>query len=193
MKIKAEFILVLFLAACKSFGTATVERGFDSTANFSTQFYIGKIQRSSLDEMQMYGPKFDSLVKRIVDKNNGKIQECVFQEGKAFLTILKRTTNPLEFEVQDTTKFTKGYLIFSDETLSSWSYNIEVVKPIVGKITGLLSEGNGAKISSDGKMEIRKIWDNKMLIHEIYNPISEAQYRDHLKDLPQIGVSPDCK
>ena len=193
IKLKMQFVSILFLAACASSRPAQGDRIIQANVQvFEVQFYQGQIQRSSLNGAIMYGPKFESIVKRIVDKQHGKIQECVFQEGKAFLTILNKTEQPLQFEILDPAGFSKGKLIFSDETLTSWSYDIEVIKPIIGKISGQLSDGNGAKIFSDGKMEIKKVWDNKMLIHEIYNQITEDQYRQYLKNITTAAISNVC-
>jgi hypothetical protein len=81
-------------------------------------------------------------------------------------------------------------LTFNDESLSSWSYNIDVLSPNKGKITGELPE-RGAKIDEIvGTMVIRKIWDGQVLISETYNSISKEAYDVAVKDLgidvPQV-------
>ena len=190
---RLQLLSLLILASCTS--APAVQSGYASRAmsgTLTTQFFIGKIQRSSLDGSQKYGPQFDSLVKRTVDREHHKIQECVFQEGKAFVTQMTPTEVPLQFNVQDNGGFSKGFLIFKDDSLAAWSYNVDVVKPFVGKVTGSLADGNGAQIKDDGKMEIKKIWNGNMLIHEIYSPATLGQYQDLLKTMAPNGAPAEC-
>lgn len=181
MKLKILTIPFLFFsiqvcAACASLG----ERAIASSD--SPQFYLGQIQRMSLSG-QPYGPSFESLVRRIVDKENGKIFECVFQEGKVFVTEMSRTDKPLQYAVKDFGGYSSGFLNLEDESASAWSYNVDVLKPYNGKITGSLADGKGARIYPDGRMEITKVWNNQMLIVEKYHSISGQEYQTKIESI----------
>jgi hypothetical protein len=170
----------MLLSACASTRNTRRTASADSA---KSQFFLGKIQRSSVNGAQKYGPPFESLVRRTVDIQAGKIKECVFQENKAFITDMSKGENPLIFTVKDRGGFSEGDLIMEDETASAWSYDVKVLKPKSGKITGSLDTGYGARIFPDGSMEIRKIWSDQVLIFEIYHSISESEYLDRLKTM----------
>jgi hypothetical protein len=128
-----------------------------------------------------------------LDFERGKITECVFQKGRLFLTEMNRTSEPLIFDAKELDKSFTGKLHFSDESLSSWSYDINMVEP-KGKITGALPE-NGAVIdSTSGNMTIRKIWNSQLLISENYTAISKVDYSFALKALSLPTTIPEiCK
>lgn len=84
------------------------------------------------------------------------------------------------FSAEDSERTFKGTLTYSDDRLSSWSYDIDVTKPKQGKLNGSLPE-NGAKIDQKtGTMLIKKIWNGEILITETYKAISEAEFEGKL-------------
>ena len=176
-------ISTLPMQACASTRAASESRAIATASPTQVQFFVGQIQRGSLDGQNKYGPPFESVVRRAIDPKEGKILECVFQEGKAFITEMARTANPLVYKVNDMGGFSTGTLIMETEAAQAWSYDVDVLKPMIGKITGSLNEGNGARILPGGRMEIRKIWNNQMLISESYSAITENEY---LTRLPSI-------
>jgi hypothetical protein len=170
MKIPILISLSVFLISINAFSTTTSV----------TQFFLGKVQRSSMDQ-RPFGPAFESLVRRTT--NGTTVKECVFQEGKAFISEMAVTNSFLVFSVSDLGNFTSGNLMYEDENLSAWSYDINVLKPSSGKITGSLSNGHGGRIFPDGTMKIIKIWNNQVMITENYSSIEESEY---LKRLPSV-------
>ena len=94
-----------------------------------------------------------------------------------------KRTNGLIFNAQDTENSFQGTLTYSDESLSAWSYDINVSKPQQGKLSGNLPE-NGGKIDlKNGSLSIRKLWNNEVLITEKYKPISQGEYEDKISAL----------
>lgn len=182
-------ISTLPMQACASTQDASESRTIATASPAQVQFFVGKIQRGSLDRKTKYGPSFESVVRRTIDPKEGKILECVFQEGKVFITEMDRTNNPLVYNVNDLGGFSTGTLVMETEAAQAWSYDIDVLKPMTGKITGSLSERNGARILPDGRMEITKIWNNQMLISESYSAVSENEY---LTRLPSITPGPQA-
>lgn len=179
MKIQLSILISIFSFSLN--GCASQQIGNDgrltASSNPMTQFFLGKIQRSSMSG-QLYGPAFESLVRRT---NTGAgIKECVFQEGKAFVTEMISTANPLVYTVSDSGGFSAGSLRYENEHLEAWSYDVDVLKPMKGKITGDLAEGRGGRIYPDGKMRIVKAWNNQVLISESYESISESEYLSRL-------------
>ena len=114
------------------------------------------IVTSSIDGATTFGPPVSVLVYRVVDPEKSRVIEIVHQRGKAFVTVMKRT-NGLIFNAQDTENSFQGTLTYSDESLSAWSYDINVSKPQQGKLSGNLPE-NGGKIDlKNGSLSIRKL------------------------------------
>lgn len=194
------FLLIvplLSLSGCASRPAASESREVSSTTSDQIQFFKGQIQRSSLDGRQKYGPSFESIVRRVVDQNKGRILECVFQDGKIFVTEMIRTRDPLVYSVHDLGGFSSGHLTMETATAQAWSYDVDVLKPMTGKISGSLAEGNGARIFPDGRMEIRKTWNHQVLISEKYASISEEQYLNRLAEIaPSLRtdvVERNCK
>lgn len=183
----SAIILLFSLQACAAgpvHRSATLaSNGF--TAESQAKFFKGRIQRSSLDGKTLYGPSFESVVRRMIDPQSGRITECVFQDGKAFVTWMTPTTNPLVYTAQDAGESFTGYLIYGDSSLTTWSYDINVTKPVAGRITGRLADGNGAKINTEtNQMQITKIWNDQMKIHEQYEALSENEYLTWFEQLP---------
>ena len=148
-----------------------------ATAAPAVRYFKGKIQRTSADGRIPYGPAFSSLARRAVDLKVGRISECVLQEGKVFVTTLTATATPLVYSASDASGSFTGTVTFEDATLSAWSYDLQVTKPTAGHLTGDLGNGGGARIDAkSGVMTITKFWDDKVRIHEEYQPISKAEY-----------------
>jgi hypothetical protein len=187
-------VMIAFsLPACASTPSlATGNRDIDSVVRLQIQFFKGNIQRSSVDGKTPYGPQFESVVRRQVDLNIGKIIECVFQEGKVFISEMTRTSDPLIFSATDTAGSFNGNLVFEDADALAWSYDIQVTKPSPGRITGSLADGNGARIQPNtGKMTITKIWNDQVRIQEEYSAITETEYSNFLSQLPSSSLSSD--
>ena len=181
------------LPACASTQSRGEEaRTIDSATNIQIQFFKGSIQRGSLDGKILYGPAFDSIVRRQVDLIGGKIIECVFQEGKVFVSEMTRTAEPLIFAATDASGSFSGKLVFEDASALAWSYDIQVTKPSPGHITGSLADGNGARIQSNNcEMMITKIWNDQVRIHEEYTSITENEYNEFLNHLPASSLPDD--
>jgi hypothetical protein len=155
------------------------------------QYFSGNIQVSSVDGKIPYGSSYPSISRRIVDFEGGSVNECVFQKGKLFITVMTRTGNPLIFTANDSEGSFKGVLMFGDESLSSWSYDIEVFAPNKGKITGKLPD-KGAKIDeAAGTMTIKKVFNNQVLISEEYKSISKEDYENAIKQVSLEGPVPE--
>lgn len=191
----SPFLLLSFSACAFSNLKAGTTQSLKS--GLEEQFFAGKIQTSSVNGVTPYGPPYDSLVHRIVDHKVSTIIECVYQQGRMFNTTMKRTSNPLAFSVHDSDDSFSGVLTFADETLSSWSYDINVLKPNQGKISGQLPD-YGAKIDLKEKtVLIKKIWNQQVLITERYQVIDQAMYSEQLaknKALnPTLVIPNDCR
>lgn len=191
MKTKLSFtaILLLSLQACAGYSahwTATpASVGSLAAHEAQIQFFKGRIQRSSLDGKTLYGPSFESVVRRMTDPQSGRITECVFQGGKAFVTWMTPTAAPLVYTAADADNSFSGFLTYADSSLRAWSYDINVTKPVEGSITGRLAEGNGARINAEkNQMQITKIWNNEMKIREEYISFSENDYLTWFEQLP---------
>lgn len=162
-----------------------------------TEYYEGQIQRSSLDGAQKYGPAFKSLVKREINSETGVITECVFQEGRGFVNLLRRIENSRVYKLEDLGGYSEGRVIMGDDEGRTWSYDIKVLNPMKGTITGNLENGHGAKIEKDGSLEIKKIWSQQMLISESYTPISKKAYEvkleSYLPASPSQDIETNCR
>jgi hypothetical protein len=158
------------LAACSRISTGPA-RSAEQKVN--PQFFSGVVQRSSLDGKQPYGPSFESTVTRAIAAD-GVIVECAFQEGDVFVTKLSRTTVPLTYDVVVVGASVKGIITMETAQLLAWSYDIQITAPRPGKITG------SARFIGSSGLEIRKIWNGEMLIHEQYKTIPEDAFRDRV-------------
>lgn len=148
-----------------------------------SQFFSGSVQMGSADGTIPYGPSYTSLVHRIVDKKNDHITECVSQQGATYVTEIDSTLKPLVFSVRDTTGNFTGTVTYSDQTLSAWSYDISVLKPQPGRITGNLPAMGGRIDAMTGKMSIKKLWNNSVLFSEGYEAVSESRYKAELVNM----------
>ncbi len=184
---KSILVAILTLSACTTSPTSSLEV---NTLAHSMQFFRGKIQRTSIDGKVPYGPAFDSVVRRNIDLTTGIIVECVFQEGKVFEATMTRSSEPLIFEATDSSKSFTGKILFENPSALAWSYDLQLIKPRAGQITGKLSEGNGARIDpSKGTMVITKFWNKQVRIHEEYTAISAEEYTTLVSNLPKPLVS----
>lgn len=170
----------------------------DSTANNTdVQYFAGKVQPSSLDGKTPYGPAVDSTVRRIVNRQDGIVIECVLQKGQMFYTTISRTSRPLVYSVRDSGDSFNGTLTFKDETLSAWSYDIQVTKPNQGHITGSLPDHGATILPQEKKMLIKKLWDNRVLITEEYDSIAEADYLQQVTAAtaanPSLKIPSECQ
>lgn len=187
MRMKTKKLLLggslFLLTACSHMSAPEEAPAFNAQAALDRQFYVGTVQRYDYAGSRKIGPAFESLVRRTIGDGERVIKECVWQEGELFTVELRRTSEPLIYEVIDKNGFLQGRLVFEDATLAAWSYGIEVLKPYKGKISGSLADGNGGRIHPDGRMDIRKMWNRQMLIVEEYWAISEDEYKKRLDGL----------
>lgn len=190
-----NFLILLGVTAIVSCTTAP--RNMSSFENPQVQHFTGKIQVSSLDGKTPYGPAYESTVRRTVNARDGIIEECVLQKGKLFYTLITRTKAPLVYSAIDSDGLFSGNLTYADHSLSSWSYDIQVYAPSKGRLSGSLPE-HGARIDSgSGKMDIKKIWDGKVLLTESYDMTDAASYAAKLKAAkaadPILVIRETCK
>lgn len=148
----------------------------------SVRYYSGQIEVTSMDGLKKFAA-YPSLVRRSVESERGRILECVFQQGKAFVTEMSKTKQPLVYNVRDLGGFSTGRLIMEDGMLNAWSYEIDVLKPQKGKITGNVKDHKGGRIYPDGHMTIQKVWNEQSLISESYEMISEEAYQKRLAEV----------
>jgi hypothetical protein len=185
-------VAVLILSSCAS------DRKLQSASSApEVQYFAGKIQVSSFDGKIPYGPPYDSTVRRIVNAQDGMIEECIIQKNRLFYTIISRTSVPLVYDAIDTDGSFSGKLTYTDPTLSSWSYDIQVVTPNKGTISGSLPDYGAVIDPSNKKMKIKKIWEKTTLITESYDPTGAGYYHDKLNAAkianPELIVKENCK
>jgi hypothetical protein len=181
------------LTACADVAVADSNVGTQNAAvTFaprSVQFFQGTVTTSSLDGATPFGAPVPSLVRRVVDPAASRVIEEVHQRGQTFVTILKRvhgeldTADNLVFTAADTAGSFHGIVTFADQALSAWSYDLEVTSPTAGHLGGSLP-GDGARIDPvSGVLTVRKIFSDKVLVREEYQPITERAYEDALAAL----------
>jgi hypothetical protein len=192
-KIKlAALIPLLFLAACVS---SRKTQSYSGPAE--VQYFTGNIQVSSLDGKTPYGPPYESTVRRTVRAADGMIEECVLQKGKLFYTLITRTSQPLVFDAVDTDGAFSGKLTYADDSLTSWSYDIQVTSPNQGVLSGKLPDYGAVINKANKKMSIKKIWEGKTLISENYDMTDRATYQEKLRAVsatnPDFIVRENCK
>jgi hypothetical protein len=169
------------------------------------QYFAGKVQVSSADGKIPYGPPYESIVRRRVSALDGMVEECVLEKNKLFYTIITRTKEPLVFDAVDTDGTFSGKLIYSDTSLSAWSYDIQVVSPAKGTITGKLPEYGAVIDEGSGTMNIKKIWtgkdkdgkDSSVLLTQHYEKSDASSYFEKLKAAkianPELVIRENCK
>lgn len=150
------------------------------------QYFSGQVQISSLDESVKRGPPYPSITKRIIAADKKTITECVLQRGQVFLAFIRQTKNPRIYFAEDSNKSFTGYLMFNDDFLNEWSYDIDVTQPSAGKLLGQRPQ-YGAFISPlTGEMLIRKIFNDSMLFTESYKLISAYEYQQLISQLSAV-------
>jgi hypothetical protein len=172
-----------------------------ASASETVQFFSGSVQVSSLDGKIPYGPAYPSIIKRVVNVLDGKITECVFENGELILTELDRTESPLIYSAHDATKNSfSGKLVYLDETLTAWSYDLEVEtkndqgKAVTGKVSGSLPELGAIIDSKSGNLTAKKVWNGNVLVSGSYPQVSQATYNKLINELGLRATLPDvCK
>lgn len=164
-----KFLFLMMLVACATKPTPSPS---------ADQFFKGKVQRTSM-RGEKYGPAFESFVRRTVI--DGQFTECVYQEGKAYTVTLAKTANPTVFDVTDKLGYSTGKMIYADERMHAWRYDIQVLRPNKGKITGTGS------FKADGGITTKKMWNNELIILEDYKLITRDEY---MREIPASVTCP---
>ncbi|MBT6324694.1 MAG: hypothetical protein HOJ35_01895 [Bdellovibrionales bacterium] len=136
------------------------------------KYYSGYSQFSSIDGAEIYGPKEFKIIKREVHLDLSKIIETIYKSnGTSIITNFSRINDSFSYNVSDLDESFNGIIEFESSELNSWSYNLDIIKPEVGKITGARPD-YGAIIDDDGTINILKIWNDSVLVSEEYKEIT---------------------
>ena len=101
------------------------------------KYYSGYSQFSSIDGSVIYGPKEFKIIKREVHLDLSKIIETIYERnGTSIITNFLRINDSFSYNVSDLDQSFNGIIEFESSELNSWSYNLDVIKPEIGKITG---------------------------------------------------------
>lgn len=131
------------------------------------EYYVGKIQRGSLTG-QPYGPSVPSyVIRRVEDK---RVIECVWQEKQKFVVYLNQTDEPQIYSVGDTTGGLGGQIKYNNAEHRSWTYDIQVIKPHAGRVTG------AGELTAENGMKILKRWNEQMQISETYTRVKQDEF-----------------
>jgi len=158
------------------------------------QYFKGRVERSTLVGQMLYEPAYPSVFRRAIHAKEGQIIECVFQKDQVSVVELNRGTNKRTYRAREWNGTFAGQIVYKTEALTSWSYYLEVLRPEPGKITGALANGNGARLDpKTGQLEITKIWNDQVRLHEVYMAIDAKEYKEFLELLPPEQLTPEVR
>ena len=142
-------------------------------------YYHGSVRFTSPDGSRELG-RTESLVKRVVDEEAGRIEETVLQPAREagkpaeeFSAVLTRLGSSRDFQLSDRAG-TSGVIRFEGDAYSAWSYDLRVKD-------GRRLTGRGA-IDEEGLKAVKRLASQDgspfMAIEEDLKAIGPADYRE---------------